>query len=135
MNLKCVSTYIYYINAPGGWDCDYITVGNVYEIISERSGNYEILHDHGNKTSEFPPYLFDPTEEPVTINPNREKEVQEATEKQKQLSKEREETQRQESIRDAMEKYYVPDAYYKRKSREERFRSAISEIFVQGISY
>jgi hypothetical protein len=63
----------------------WVTVGNVYEITCPpRSPLYDILPDHGIKKVSLPSYIFEVTDEPVTINPNREQE-----EKDRQLLEEK----------------------------------------------
>lgn len=128
MNLKCISTLIT-IYAPGMGcylsNVSYeITKGNVFPMsTNNRPGYYEI------NGSEFPNYLFELTDEPITVIEKDNRDIQ------KERIAEREEQIRQESIRDNMDLYYSPEKYYARQRQKEKFIRGLSEVFVQGISY
>ena len=119
MNIKCVSTVVT-VFAPGRGsyesDVSYlITKGNVYQMSISRPGYYSI------NNNEFPEYLFEIVDEPVTL-------------KHDELvtnEKERE----QKRIQDNMDLYYCPEKYWKRQKQKERLVQKLSEVFVQGISY
>ncbi len=137
MNLKCTSKIVY-IEYPGHGTrtIDKITVGNVYQLVSESRQQYvNIIPDHGTRTIELPRYLFEETDEAVTANPLREEEDRKSRERETERLRALEKERQDSSIREAMDQYYNPSGYRRRKEAEERTRSALSEIFVQGISY
>lgn len=135
MNVKCTSTTVT-VCPPFGrsYDrslSDLITIGNVYKVIEDQRGRYRIMHDHGDQTSIFPEYLFEKTDEPVTENFNRDQEVEDAAEKQRQYILEQE----QRRINDNMERFYNPEGFRKTEAARARRRQAISSIFVGGLPY
>ncbi len=81
MRVKCKSDTVTVFPYSGGHylrTIDEVTKGNVYEVISEvRRDYYEILPDEGFQTIELPDYMFKPTEEPITVNKDREKNEKE----------------------------------------------------------
>jgi len=140
MNVKCVSNLITVFPPGGGHYYPRvlsITVGNVYEVIENDTDNYYyvIRHDHGSMQSSFPTYLFVPTTEPVTPNPEREKEIADELLKNKTEIERRDKALKDQSITDAMDGYYCPEKLRARETARKNLLSALSDTFVQGISY
>jgi hypothetical protein len=139
MKVKCVTTRITVWHCGGGHhqeDLTCITVGNVYETTGNKySSHYWILHDHGRCGSQIPCYCFEETDEPVTINPNREAEIAAEIEKCRQLKEENYRIVEQERIRDNMDQYYNPSLYNRRKATQNARVHALQKVFVGGIPY
>ena len=128
MNLKCISTLIT-IYAPGMGDYQsdisyLITKSNVYPLSTNREGYY-IINNH-----ELPSYLFELTNDPITPVL-----VVDTAAIQRKLIAEREEQNRSQGVRDAMDQYYNPEKFYSRQRRKQDTINAISQHFVQGIPY
>lgn len=139
MNVKCTSTTVTVCPPYGSsYDRDLsylITKGNVYEILEDMGGRYRIMHDHGDQTSIFPSYLFDKTDEPITENHNREKEIKEADERHRQMIKKLEADQEQQRINDNMERFYNPEGFREIERKRAERRRILSNIFVGGLPY
>lgn len=140
INVKCISTSVT-VFSPGGGHyerslSEYITIGNVYETTGVFGQQYfRIQHDHGRGSSEIPTYCFEATDEPVTINPNREREIQEQTNEARKQLKEQNLKREQQRISDNMERYYNPDGFRKIQAARARRRQIISDTFVGGLLY
>lgn len=135
MNVKCVSTKCY-VFPPGGGNYSsdlmyYFTIGHVYEVLETNSTHYYLLHDHGDSKSWCPTYMFVPTNDPVTPNPNRQKEVKENL---SQYLKDKEE-QALRDIANSLDEYYAPKKAIKRREHMEKTLKIIQDTFVQGIPY
>ena len=140
MNVKCTSTTVTVFPPSGGnyprSVAEYITKGNVYEVDGSFHDQYfRIQHDHGDGWSEMPTYLFEATDEPVTVNPNRQKEIEDAAEKQRELIADQQESLRRQQIADEMDRFYDPDGFRRTQQQRARRRSAISNRFVGGLPY
>lgn len=137
--VKCKSDFVT-VFPPGGGNyprrIPEVTVGNVYEVVSvKRCDNYEILPDKGLRTIELPTYMFSPTTEPVTVNRDREKEEKARQDGNEKDRLERLERGRKQRISDSMDQFYDPDNFRKKTESHLRVVRALSNIFVQGISY
>jgi hypothetical protein len=140
MNVKCISTTVTVFPLFGTpYDRDlseYITKGNVYETTGNFGQQYfHIRHDHGSISSEFPTYCFQATNDPVTSNPNREQEIKDAAERQRQLTIDSEKEKEQQRISDNMERYYNPKGFKKIQEQRARVQRTFSDVFVGGLPY
>lgn len=138
--VKCKFDFTWVFSYSGGSYqrslSEYITVGNVYEVIAvNRNGYYIMLPDHGTCTEELPDENFECTLGPVTPNPLREKEEADRVARQRQSIEDRETSQREQSITDAMDQYYNPKAYYAGQEAKETRVRALQQVFVCGLPY
>lgn len=139
MNIKCISTDITVFGSGLSYKSsvsDLITIGNVYETDGSFGDRYfKITCDYGKMISEFPTYIFEKTNEPVTENPNRDKEQQTLFDEQKKLIEERQQRQFQQLISDNMERFYNPENFQKIQEKRSKNRETLSKIFVGGLPY
>jgi hypothetical protein len=137
--VKCKFDYTWVFPLSGGHYqrslSEYITVGNVYEVTDIRGDNYVFLPDHGTRTRELPYENFEPTNEPVTINPLRAQEETEKERKAKEYRDRLENDREQQAITDSLDQYYNPDKYRARQLAKQRTANVLSQIFTCGIPY
>ncbi len=137
--VKCRSDKVTVFPVTGGHyqqRIEEVTIGNVYEVIRVvRDDYYEILPDEGFQTKVLPDYMFESTNEPVTINPDREKNEKKRQERLEKERKEREAQRIREEIQDRALAYYNPVAWYKKQKAKKRLSDALSQIFTSGLPY
>lgn len=110
-----------------------ITIGRSYSVIEQTDSHYYIYNDKNYKAY-YPEHCFkisDEIDDPKNLEILNQKafdEAQQYNEEQQRLNKEK-------AIKQAMDRYYDPDAFYKQQARHDAFVKAISSVFVQGISY
>ncbi len=141
MNVKCESDFVT-IFPPGGGHYESpikeVTKGSVYEIEGEfeqYADYYRIIPDHGTDSMQLPSYMFTPTEEPVTVNPNREQEQQERIESGAAHIREINKEKDAQRIKDNMDHYYDPAGFRKTQENRRRVSNALAQVFVGGLSY
>jgi hypothetical protein len=137
--VKCKSDFVTVFPAGGGHynrPIEEITVGNVYEVLEVvRQFYYIILPDEGNQTIELPDYMFRPTEEPVTVNRDREKNAMKKEAQRKANQKEEFARQQAQRISDNMDQFYNPEKFRKKQTLKKLRIDAISKVFVGGIPF
>ena len=139
MNVKCRSDFVT-VFPPGRGHyqrtIEEVTLGNVYEVIEiVRSDYYEILPDKGTRTMELPSYMFIPTDEEVTPNPDREIQAKTEQEKNQQFIDDHKEQKRAQGIKDSMDRYYDPRGFQKRQCHRKIISRALSEHLVGGLPF
>lgn len=138
--VKCKFDFTW-VFPPGGGHrqrslSEYITPGNVYEVTEMRlEGYYIMLPDHGGRTEELPEENFEPTDEPVTPNPDRETEQKRREAAWAAEQKEQEQTAQGNALRDSLDQYYNPEAYYARQANIQARVRILQKIFVCGLPY
>jgi len=138
IRVKCVSTIISITGCGYSYESsvrEYIAVGHVYEAEVVRSDHYRILHDHGGISSEFPAYCFQVTDEPVTINPNRQKEIDVELERSRKMIEEQQRVTDAQRVTDNMDRYYNPTEFYAKQQIKAARTTVLQQCFVGGLSY